>query len=278
MVYGKEVGANGTRHLQGYVEWTGVKRWNTMKALNPRIHWEARKGSAKQASEYCKKGEQSHDEWKLAGSSGANYGKNAMVFEKGTVSAQGKRSELEEIGEQVVAMRPLREIAQENPATYIKYAKGIEKLHNQMLKPRDSSAAPYIEWRWGLAGVGKTRYCVEKHQTSHFIKDGTQWWDGYDQQEAIIIDDFDGRWPFRDLLRLLDRYEYQGQYKGGYVQINSPYIYITCEHAPSHFWSGNELAQVTRRITKIENVINPSAQVGALGTVAQKVEAALNKA
>jgi len=49
----------------------------------------------------------------------------------------------------------------------------------------------------------------------------------------------------------LDRYRYQGQVKGGYVNINSPFIYITCEHPPSYYWSGNELDQITRRLTSV---------------------------
>lgn len=269
IVYGREVGANGTPHLQGYVEWKSTKLWSTMKALNPRIHWEERRGSARQAALYCKKGEQSHDEWVRLGvdgidGEGSNFGKNASVFEKGAVSQQGKRTELDEIGQAILDGKPLLEVAASNPGAFIKHSKGIEALHNLTFQPRSRDAPPYVEWRWGLAGVGKTRYCVEKHPTSHYIKDGTMWWPNYTQQEAIIIDDFDGKWPYRDLLRLLDRYEYQGQYKGGYIHINSPFIYITCEHPPSHFWTGNELAQIVRRISKIEHVT-----IGLIGPTVQ---------
>jgi len=87
------------------------------------------------------------------------------------------------------------------------------------------------------------------------------WWDGYEQQEAIIIDDFDGKWPYRDLLRLLDRYPYQGQFKGGYFKVNSPYIYITCEFAPSYFWQGNEYAQVFRRLKEVKYVPPPGIRM-----------------
>ena len=81
------------------------------------------------------------------------------------------------------------------------------------------------------------------------MKDGTPWWDGYTNQDVILIDDFDGKWPFRDLLRLLDRYPYQGQIKGGYVKINSPHIYITCEFPPADIYQpGNELNQIIRRL------------------------------
>jgi hypothetical protein len=71
-----------------------------------------------------------------------------------------------------------------------------------------------------------------------------------------VIDDFDGKWPYRDLLRLLDRYVYQGQIKGGYVHINSDYIIITCEHRPEEYWSGNELTQVRRRLDCVHECTN----------------------
>jgi len=135
------------------------------------------------------------------------------------------------------------------PEEYIKYHKGIEAFKSSLYSHR--TEAPIVEWRLGLAGTGKTREPFDKHIDSVYIKDGTMWWDGYEQQEAIIVDDFDGHWPYRDFLRFLDRYPYQGQYKGGYHKINSKFLYITCEHPPEHFWSGNELAQIKRRITSI---------------------------
>lgn len=229
IVVGEEVGASGTPHLQGYVEWGKAKRLTALKALDPRIHWEARKGTAKQAATYCKK--------------------DGKFHERGTASEQGKRSDLDVVGAMIVAGAPIETVAAAYPGTYIKYAKGIQALKATTLKHR--TAKPTITWTWGLAGVGKSRSVIEAHP-SHYIKDGTQWWDGYTQQEAIIIDDFDhARWPYRDLLRLLDRYEYQGQVKGGYVPINSPFIHITAEKAPHDLWRDNELAQVLRRIDKI---------------------------
>lgn len=55
LVIGKEVGEEGTPHLQGYIEFKTPKRFSTLKNINQRIHWEERRGTAKQASEYCKK-------------------------------------------------------------------------------------------------------------------------------------------------------------------------------------------------------------------------------
>lgn len=232
-IFGKEVGENGTPHLQGYTEFNEVMRISALKKLNNRIHWEARRGNQTQAIDYCKKDD--------------NF------TEVGTPKKQGKRTDLDDLAEIATDTSVnLYDVAMAAPATYARYSKGIERLRQLSYKPRTTQ--PLVYWRWGLAGVGKTRYCIEKHP-NHYIKDGTMWWDGYTQQEAIIIDDFDGKWPYRDLLRILDRYAYQGQVKGGYININSPYIYITCEFEPSVFWSGNELAQIMRRLESVTEVL-----------------------
>lgn len=236
LVIGEELGEEKTPHLQGYVEWSqGVAISPTLKKLGARIHWEARKGTAQQAAAYCKK--------------------DGAFTEIGTISAQGKRSDLDAVAEMVMAGEPISDIAETHPGTFIRFGQGILRLKTALMRHRTEK--PHIEWRWGKAGVGKTRVPAELHP-NHYIKDGTQWWDGYSQQDAIIIDDFDGHWPVRDLLRLLDRYQYQGQYKGGYVPINSPFIIITAEFPPSHWWGDNMLAQVMRRIDLLVEVQAPT--------------------
>lgn len=254
VVFGLEVGESGTPHFQGYVEWIeGKAVVPTLKKLDPRIHWDERMATAQTAKAYCCKGIQTKAEWTLLGVKGPTYGRDAKVFESGKMSAQGKRSDIKDCAEMVVCGASLRDVALENPAVFVKYHKGFVALKNVLMTHR--TEPPTVRWIWGLAGVGKTRGPVERHIASHYIKDNTTWWDGYEQQEAIIIDDFDAKaWNYRALLQLLDRYQYQGQYKGGYVPINSPYIYITCEHAPPAFWAGNELAQVMRRLASVEEL------------------------
>lgn len=242
IVFGEEIApTTGTPHLQGYIELSNAM---TISALKKRlqsneIHIEERKGTALQAITYCKK--------------------EGKYHEAGTPSQQGHRTDIDEIA--ALAMDKtinLKQVAETSPATYIKFHKGIQAL--RCLQYEHRTKQPQVYWRWGLSGVGKTHYPTT-HHPSHYIKDGTMWWDNYTQEEAIIIDDFDGKWPYRDFLRLLDKHKYQGQVKGGFMPINSPYIYITCEHHPSHYWTGNELKQVCRRLTKITNVIGPGNEI-----------------
>lgn len=226
LVYGREVApTTGTRHLQGYIEFAQAKRIGTITKAFKGIHLEKRRGTAQQAATYCKKG--------------------GDFFERGEISQQGKRTDLEEVAQMVADRKTTEEIAEAYPETFIKYHRGIQELKGTLMKHRTEQ--PTVVWLHGKTGVGKTRFPHDNHDTV-YIKDGTQWWNGYEQQEAIVIDDFDGKWPFRDLLRLLDRYQYQGQTKGGYVKINSPWIYITASYEPEHFWGGDDLEQIERRI------------------------------
>jgi len=227
LVFGREKGENGTPHLQGYIELRSVARLSGVKKLIPRAHWEARKGTPDEAEKYCKK--------------------EGDYQEFGVPLAQGKRRDLEEVASMVRDGASMREVDAVAPALAVQYHRGLMAMMSRQMK--DRAEPPEVVWLWGLTGTGKTREAVEG--PSFYMKDGTKWWDGYEQQEKIVIDDFDGSWPFRDFLRLLDRYPYQGQTKGGYVKINSPSIVITCEFPPEKWWKGTELAQVQRRLTKV---------------------------
>lgn len=230
LVYGREVGESGTEHLQGYVEFANAKPLGGVKKVLERAHWECRKGTPEEASQYCKK--------------------DGDFVERGEMLKQGKRSDLEVMASLVLGGASTAEVAQEAPATFVRFHRGLEALKASQYSHR--TERPCVVWLFGACGSGKTRETVDCK--SFYIKDGTQWWDGYTQQSRIVIDDFNGKWPFRDLLRLLDRYPYQGQTKGGYVKINSPEIYITADRSPSEFWSGHELAQIERRLTRCTEV------------------------
>ena len=51
-----------------------------------------------------------------------------------------------------------------------------------------------VHWRWGKAGLGKTRYVWEKHGLSVYTPTTYKWWEGYDGHKVVLIDEFRGDW------------------------------------------------------------------------------------
>lgn len=230
-------------HIQGYVEFKSPKTFKTLKRRWPSMHFEARHASAKAAAEYCKK--------------------EGQFKEFGQISCQGKRTDLIAAVELIQSGASIETVALTEPVSYVKYHSGLEKLAYHHSKHR--STMPSITWYWGEAGVGKSHKASENlpPEKVHRQHD-PKWWDGYDQQECVILDDFDPEsWNFRELLQCLDKYPKSVHTKGSFRKLNSPIINITCDRKPEDIWSGNLLKQITRRckaIVKVEqwNGASPS--------------------
>lgn len=243
MIYAFEVGKKGTPHIQGYVHFKNQKSRGTMSKALPRASFRVAVADDLKNQKYCSK--------------------DGEFYEFGKPIGQGKRTDLEKIVNKVrnENIRDINSLIDINPALVTRNLKNIASVIRLSLKVRDSP--PRVTWIYGPTGVGKTRYVYDSHGIENvYAKSITKWWDErYIQQEAILIDDFCGKWPFRDLLRLLDRYPYEGQTKGGHVQINSPYIYITCDRTPKALYnkvlSDYEYRQFIRRITEIIYISSP---------------------
>jgi len=247
VVYQIERGLNGTEHIQGLVYYKNPRVWP--KRRYPTAHIERVK-NLQAAIKYCMK-----EDTRVRG-----------PYEIGVKPEQGRRTDLEELAIKVKAGVPMKTIADEHPTEYGRYARGLKDLKSAIMKPRSRKNDQAVIWLWGEAGAGKTSYVLDMHgEENVYVKNGkNKWWDGYEQQRVILLDDFDGsKWDYRDLLCLLDTTPYQGEVKGGTVQINSPYIYITCEHHPK-YWYGpvdktdkgelNHWQQINRRIDEIIEV------------------------
>lgn len=219
LVYGKETGESGTPHLQGYICFKRKRERSVVKDIvSPRTHLESAKGTPTQASEYCKK--------------------DGDFKEFGTLPQrqQGKRSDLATIARKINDGSTLRKISQEHPGSFMRYGGGITRYRHlhRSLQPRQ----PEIWVFHGVTGSGKTSRVwnfVDIDQL--WVHPGGKWFDGFDDQSAVLLDDYDGSWfKISYLLKLLDRYPFPVPVKGGFVYWQPKTIYITSNLHPEEWY------------------------------------------
>ena len=71
---------------------------------------------------------------------------------------------------------------------------------------------------------------------SHSKNNATGWRNGYNYQEVVVIDDFDGYLDFKFLLKLVDRYPITLDTKGGMITFNSKFVIITSNEHPRYWY------------------------------------------
>lgn len=234
LIVGKEVGEEGTPHLQGYVELARKKTLGGVKSLLScsRIHLEKRRGTQLQAVDYCKK--------------------DGDYTEFGELISQGSRNDLRALKSSLDSGVSVLELASkdESFATVLKYRKGLQWYVCGQLKPRDWKSTVFL-FR-GPTGTGKTKRvwdeCKEEGLRP-WVWPGGQWFDGYTGQQVVLFDDFCGELGFRLLLRLLDRYPMQVPVKGSHVEWCPKKIYITSNLSPGEWYPDeHDVAPLLRRI------------------------------
>lgn len=246
MIIAKETGEDGTPHLQGaclllsQIAFSTLKTWRGFK----RAHLEKMNGTPSDSLKYCSK-------------------QDSQPFVIGEMPQQGKRTELKECCDQIVAGKTLRDLAvtEQGGPCVVKFHKGLTVLRS-LTRPARSDP-PLVFWIYGATGTGKTREAFSISKQLSGPEDiwiscgGLRWFDGYDGQTCAIFDDFRSKGvKFDFLLRLLDRYPMQVEFKGGFVNWNPKYIFITTpdaicvtfqsrkEHLPE------DIKQLERRVTK----------------------------
>lgn len=236
LVFQKEVGANGTEHFQGYVEFCKPIRISGVRKLLDRAHWEPRRGTREEARAYCTK-----EDTRVLGP--WEFGE----FEK---SSQGARTDVEGIKKRVMEGAPLKSIFEENTLEWLKFSRAIEKARLLYQVKRDWEVNVIV--LVGGTGVGKTRYVREVAPAAYWKQPST-WWDGYDGESEVILDDFYGWLPFHELLRVLDRYQHKVQFKGGNTEFLARTIYITSNKTPDKWYDSTKchLPALYRRLTKL---------------------------
>jgi len=174
-------------------------------------------------------------------------------------SAQGQRTDLSEFAAAVRNGASKRSLAEAFPGTFLKYPRGTAEMQAVFAVHRDSSVPNIVVVYSGGTGTGKTWRAHDELKArfgadGYYVKDGvTKWWDGYDGQKGVLIDDYNGAWPVDYLLAMLHEHPQRVEIKCGFPILQAKMFIITSNKHPTEWYPNADLnhrAALARRITR----------------------------
>lgn len=117
---------------------------------------------------------------------------------------------------------------------------------------------------WGEPKTGKSHKAWHDATTfgTPYIKGSTtKWWDGYQGQDCVIIDEFRGQIGLEHLLKWFDKWPCSVEEKGGQMALKATKFWIISNLSPEQWYPGLDeasLAALRRRmhVTHFTNLIN----------------------
>jgi len=233
-----EKGENGTLHLQFFMNFKDGCMLTAFKKIDHRIHAEVvviNNG----AHTYCMK-----DDTRVEGP--WEYGtkpvqrNNKVDWEE--VRANAKRGRLDDIPADI----------------YVRNYSNLKKIEKDHVVVRDSDHLRGI-WIYGPAGYGKSRLAREKYPDA-YPKLCNKWWDGYQNQENVIMDDIglDHKCLGQQLKIWADRYGCILENKGGAMSSAYSNFVVTSQYSIEEIFEGDQhTIDALKRRFKVTKLVYP---------------------
>lgn len=240
LVYGREVGDSGTPHLQGFVVFKSPKRLSGCKKIHQGAHWEISKGNSDQNRTYCTK-DGDYIETGLIPMTGKRKGElggSAEIERWDAARAAAKTGDWDSIPSDI----------------YIRQFSNLKKIHAEsQVAPSVLSGELINQWLYGPPGSGKSTRALEENPGA-FLKGINKWWDGYANQDVVIVEDMD---PYHKSLAL--EFKLWGQHqpfpaeiKGGSLCIRPKKIVVTSNYSIDEVWEDPTTREAMhRRYTEV---------------------------
>jgi len=225
----KEQGSNtGAIHWQLFTAFGRAVRLSAVKKIFGRgVHAEPSRSEA--AEEYVFK-----DDTAIAGTRfelGAKAMKRNSKTDWAAVKELAKNNQLDQIEDRIYVQnyRTLKLIAMDN-----------------MVQPNDMPGVTGI-WIHGPPGTGKSHYARANYGSSLYLKAQNKWWDGYQGQTNVLLDDLDSNCLSHYLKIWADKYAFMAECKGSSIQIRPKNFIVTSNYTPEQLFNDPVLAAAIRR-------------------------------
>lgn len=230
----KEVGEGGTEHWQIFASFSKKVRLNTVKSLI-NGHWEPSRSEA--AEEYVWK-----EDTRVADT---QFELGQRPFKRNSQTDWARIRDLARSGN-------IDTIAEEEPQVWLSNYRTLKQIKVDHMVCPPSLPGPCGKWIYGPPGVGKSFWVREQWGQDLYIKAQNKWWDGYQGQKFVLLDDFDCKALGHYLKIWTDAYSFTAETKGGTMQIRPDLFIITSNYKPEEIFEDNVLAEaVSRRCQRI---------------------------
>jgi hypothetical protein len=133
---------------------------------------------------------------------------------------------------------------------YVRCYSALKHIKRDHMPPVSDSDSLCGIWIYGQAGCGKSRWAREKFPTA-FLKPINKWWDGYNHESEVIMDDVDPKhkdWIGYFLKMWTDRYAFIAEQKGTSIKIRPTIFLITSQYSIEQIFDDDETrAAISRR-------------------------------
>lgn len=239
---GREVGKErGTPHLQGVVWFHNAKSFNAARRfLGPRCRVEPVEAKIpSKAINYTQK-EGNFKEWGIKPLDPKRKGSQEQERWEDALKA-AKEGRLDDIPADIA----------------LRYYSTIKRIKHDYERPPQDLAAVTGIWYYGPPGTGKSYTARQKYPDS-YIKNQNKWWDGYQGEDSVIIDDFDSAALGHHLKIWADRYAFRAEVKGGTLFIRPTFIIITSNYSIEELFKDDQvLADAIKRRFKCTHFNEP---------------------
>lgn len=231
LIMGKEIApTTGTSHLQCYcIAASKDIRGTVIKKLFPNasnITKEYARGSISQSVTYCMKEDP-----------------NPTIFGVQPPDQKpGKRSDLEQVYEQISSGATSKQIMQDDFPTWARNYKAIEKAIELSYEPKLYRPDLKVIYKYGETGLGKTYDTTQTEYPGCYVKPVGKglWFDNYEHEEVVLIDEFRGQWPLSDVLQILDNLSPLVERKGSHVRLDANTLVLCSNDHPSTMYESHK--------------------------------------
>lgn len=249
MVFGHEVGENGTPHLQGAIHFAGQRDAKALGKLFP-WHLEVMHGSCQDSKTYCTKEDSNYFEKGLIPEDGRKKGNEANKKKWHDAKIAAMEGRLDDIPDDM----------------YIRYKHSFDKIAAENKRDismddlGDKELKDSFLWLYGPTGCGKShtarRIARELGCDMPYIKALNKWWNGYSNQWVTIIEEAD---PDRCehlasyFKQWCDKWSFTAEAKGSvFPQIRPRYIIVTSNYSIDEcFPKSQDSDPLRRRFTEL---------------------------